>query len=118
MLSVSAHKKYLAQKVAHSGSLGPIPKLKHAFCSLIPRPILSFSMFHAEKWEGLVCEITRQREKVREGPGRLAGQRSMDFGAIQLTINERYDYIAVIRVKGDPLSAQKVQLEFEKARIA
>ena len=25
--------KYLAQKVAHSGSLGPIPKFKHAFCS-------------------------------------------------------------------------------------
>ena len=35
----------------------------------------------------------------------------MDFGAIQLTIDESYDYIAVIRVNGDPLRAQKVQFE-------
>ena len=33
------------------------------------------------------------------------GQRSTDFGAIQLTIDERYDYITVIQVKGDPLRA-------------
>ena len=33
---------------------------------------------------------------MREGPGRLAGQRSTEFGAIQLTIDERHDYIAVI----------------------
>ena len=26
--------------------------------SLVPRPIPSFSMLHAEKWEGLVSEIT------------------------------------------------------------
>ena len=48
---------------------------------------------------------------MREGPGRLAGQRSTDFAAIQLTINDRYNHIAVIRVKGDPLRAQKVRFE-------
>ena len=46
-----------------------------------------------------------------EDPGRLAGQRSTDYAAIQLAINDRYDYIAVIRVKGDPLRAQKVRFE-------
>ena len=55
--------------------------------------------------------------KSRDGERRrLAGQRSTDFAAIQLTINDRYDYIAVIRVKGDPLRAQKVRSEL--VRIA
>ena len=40
---------------------------------------------------------------MREGPGRLAGQRSTDFGAIQLAIDERYNYITV---KGDPSRAR------------
>ena len=48
---------------------------------------------------------------MREGPGRLVGQRSTDFEVIQLTIDVRYEYIAVIRVKGDPLRAQKVLFE-------
>ena len=48
---------------------------------------------------------------MREGVGRLAGQRSTDFAVIQLTFNDRYDYIADIRVKGDPLRAQKVRFE-------
>ena len=26
-------------------------------CSLVPRPIPSFSMLHSENWEGLVCDI-------------------------------------------------------------
>ena len=52
---------------------------------------------------------TRNHVTEREAPGRLTGQRSTDFAAIQLTINDRYDYIAVIRVKGDLLRAQKVQ---------
>ena len=34
-------------------------------------------------------------------------QRSTDFGEIQLTIDERCDYITIIRVKGDPLRAQQ-----------
>ena len=45
---------------------------------------------------------------MREGPGRLTGQRSTDFGAIQLTIDDKYNYIAVIRVKDDPLRAHEV----------
>ena len=53
----------------------------------------------------------RNHVTEREGPGHLAGQKSTDFGAIQLTINERHNYIAVIRVKGDPLRAQKVRFE-------
>ena len=48
----------------------------------------------------------RNHVTEREGPGHLTGQRSTDFGAIQLTIDERCDYIAVIRVKGDPLRVQ------------
>ena len=48
---------------------------------------------------------------MREGPGCLADQRSTDFEVIQLTIDVRYDYIAVIRVKGAPLRAQKVLFE-------
>ena len=48
---------------------------------------------------------------MREGPGCLVDQRSTDFGAIQLTIDERYDYIAVIRVKDDPSRAHKVRFE-------
>ena len=35
----------------------------------------------------------------------------MDFGAIQLTIDERYDYITVIQVKDNPLRAHKIQFE-------
>ena len=44
----------------------------------------------------------------REGKRRSrvpCGSEVNDFGAIQLTIDERYDYITVIRVKGDPLRA-------------
>ena len=52
---------------------------------------------------------------MREGPGHLVDQRSTEFGAIQLTIDDRYDYmsvyIAVIRVKGNPLRAQKSRFE-------
>ena len=44
----------------------------------------------------------------RDGPGHHAGQSLTDFGAIQLTIDERYDYITVTCMKGDPLRAQKV----------
>ena len=35
-ISVNAHKKYLAQKVARLGFLRPIPMFKHAFCSSCP----------------------------------------------------------------------------------
>ena len=32
-----------------------------AMIGLVPRPIPSFSMLHAEKWEGLVCEIRPEK---------------------------------------------------------
>ena len=38
--------------------------------SLVPRPIPSFSMLHAEKQEGLLHVMER------EGPDQLVGQRS------------------------------------------
>ena len=53
----------------------------------------------------------RNHVTEREGPWRLAGQRSTNFGALQLTIDERYDYIADIWVKDDPLRAHKVRFE-------
>ena len=48
---------------------------------------------------------------MREGPGRLAGQMSTDFGAIQLTIDEMYNSIADIRMKDDPSRAHKIRFE-------
>ena len=48
---------------------------------------------------------------MRGGPGRLADQRPTDFGAMQLTIDKSYNYIADIRVKDDPSRAHKVRFE-------
>ena len=46
----------------------------------------------------------------REGPEHLANRRSLDLWALQLTNAKRHRDIAIIRVKGDPLSAQTVCL--------
>ena len=46
----------------------------------------------------------------REGPDHLAGQRSPSLWALQLANDKRHGCITVIRVKGDPLTAQTVRL--------
>ena len=48
---------------------------------------------------------------MKEDPGRLTDHRSTDFGAIQLTIDERYNYIAGEQVKDDPSRDHKVRFE-------
>ena len=48
---------------------------------------------------------------MREGPEHIAGERSSDLQALQLTNNKRHGYIATIRVKCDPSRAQILRFQ-------